>query len=168
MAKNNFNLSFIVFTMMLVVGLKGYGNQYNDPSKVKYLGQYRVPVNDENLLPYSNFPIKVKIKSNDQQSKLYYELPLELAGRNIELAFQVQAIEYGYRLEGPLGSGECNRKFSQVVCKMEYNKDLNINLNEVDQYLKSTGTVPSELEQRQAVAQLFSVDPIGILSFEIK
>ena len=171
MQKNKVRYFFIVFLVANVFSLQIFGEtnaEITSFNKSRLAGTYNVPVQEETLRPFSTFPIRVKLRSNDKHSTLNYELPMEISGRNIELEFQIETSEFGYRLTGPLGIGECNKKFSQVICKMEYNKDLNINLNEVNQYLKSTGSIPNELEQRQTVAQLFSVDPIGILSFEMK
>jgi len=128
--------------------------------------KYKVPV-EARLEKYSDFSISnVSYTKMNSQLILQYELPIELTGITPQLLTfsgndDGQAIS---NLSGTHGSASCTASTQGLTCLMKM-KDLQIDPARVAQLLKSNSANLAEFNARLEVAEKFSSEPVGIITY---
>jgi hypothetical protein len=126
---------------------------------------YQVPTNDESLTRYTTFEVNASCIVQDNQVQLQFTLPPELTGdqtTTLTFAGQLGATDSTV-VTGPNGILNCGADSCASVNYL----NLAIDLNNVDAYLRATAESSVELNARTKVAQLFSGDPGGVLSYSL-
>ena len=127
---------------------------------------YSVPVPPE-LEPYASYPLEgVSLCRLDGGLELGYSLPALLLGKKTRVSFQggLNAATGTYELSGADGTASCSIAEGQWICHEAF-VGLVVDLAEVAK--ETEGLDPVEAEARLKVAELFSIDPIGILDFSL-
>ncbi len=133
----------------------------------EFSGQYDVPVEDQELIPFAKFPLT---GIDFEEDSFEYHLPANLAetgGLEIEF-FKVGESNGVSEYISEFGVAEC-RFLDQPItrCDIDYNKKLQDIIlpvtDEVRQRLVDQGIQGEELAKRMMVVDGFSGDPIGIL-----
>lgn len=124
---------------------------------------YHVPVPAE-LEPYSNFELgDLRLREHGSEWELEYTLPELLVGERQELSFRGSAIETGeLQLRGDTGQVSCRNLGGAMRCDEVLSR---VQLDR-DKLQRSFASLPvEESAARWAVAERFSDDPIGVLTF---
>jgi hypothetical protein len=124
---------------------------------------YHVPVPAE-LEPYSNFELSdLRLRAHGGEWELEYTLPELLVGGRQRLSFRGSASETGdYQLLGDAGLVTCHSLGASMTCDEVLNR---VELDR-DKLERSFAALPApESAARWAVADHFSDDPIGVLTF---
>jgi hypothetical protein len=140
-------------------------NAHASPAE-NYRGVYQVPVRPE-LAAYARFEISdFNYSSAAGKLSLDYSLPIELtgiAGQRIHL----EGVDMGQPtlgLSGPQGDATCARNQAQLQCTVRM-KNIQINPNSIAALLKTQSSSQEEFNSKLEVAQSFSRDPIGIVTY---
>lgn len=135
------------------------------PAPGTYRGTYFVPVTDE-LAAYALFEIdEIEIRLQGGELELRYDLPALLLGDSFGLSFRgAVSSAPGVTLLGDHGSATCSAVDSVWRCD-EMLRDLSPDLNKIEEELSQMSA--PEAEARRGVAEVFAVDPIGVLSFDM-
>jgi len=132
-------------------------------------GQYIVPV-PEHLSPYATFPVMYQANKNTEgKIRLAYKLPEDLVTRETpEIVLEQVQMEGGLiRFEGELGEASCRKSTGTITCFVIY-PGLSIDKAAVNSFLDAKYWNLADLALRKNVAQLFSTDPKGIVSYVIE
>ena len=124
---------------------------------------YHVPVPAE-LEPYSNFDLgDLRLREHGSEWELEYTLPELLVGGRQRLSFRGSASDTGeYQLLGDAGQVRCQRLGAAMACDEVLHR---VELDR-DKLARSFAALPAEESAaRWAVADRFSDDPIGVLTF---
>lgn len=124
---------------------------------------YYVPIKKE-LEPMARLPMPA-FQMNDES--ITYTLPKDIAGRdvNVELKRENPGQNFPRLFSGPLATVSCMGDDTLPACVVQH-KDLNIDRNQVAQFLGEKYRDPSRLAQAKAVSEAFisGNEPIGFIS----
>lgn len=130
---------------------------------------YTVPVPPEDAAVASfNLP-GIYLAQEDGKAHLKYHLPAELVGPNqpgIDL-LQTGTTDGWIELAGDLGTARCQSlQTDSGLCLISY-KNLNIQPQDVEGYLRQTYPADPTLDKRLAVSKIFANEPAGILRYGV-
>lgn len=131
-----------------------------------YAAMYAVPVAAE-LEPYATFYVdSVRFERGSSELRLSYELPELLLGEHRRLSFRGTLGAAGrYVLEGDDGVATCSLGQVSLFCD-EVLRDVEPDAEALERLL--VGMPAEEASARRAVAERFSIDPIGVLSISFE
>lgn len=128
-------------------------------------GTYTVPVVPE-LESFATFDVgDVRFRQRDGQLELSYELPALLVGERQRLSFRgsnAADAAGNVVLSGDSGTATCNTEQGLVRCD-EVLPGVVLDADKLERELSAFE--PEERAARRAIAEQFSVDPIGVLRF---
>lgn len=131
---------------------------------------YRVPVADAGLEPWAAYPVDaVEVKHRDGVLKIEYIFPTWLVGdaQQVELEGAYPGGDGSFPVSaGLMGSGECTVKGPSFVCS-EHLPGVAVNPGKAKASMHAAGLSAHEVGKRMLVTEAFSVDPIGIIEFEM-
>ena len=134
---------------------------------------YFVPVPPE-LSPYACSPLHhLKLKSSDDQTILSFALPKQLTGTALPMMeFSGPSNTSPLILEGVFGALTCNVEKSKILdCFIRYNEQYKNILAQLDSEVKKAMghqiSDPNELSKRIRVWEVFSGDPLGVVTFSM-
>jgi hypothetical protein len=129
-------------------------------------GTYTVPVEPE-LERFATFDVSdVRFRERGGELELSYDLPELLVGEPQQLSFRGASDpdEDGqFVLSGDSGVATCRQELELMRCD-EVLERVELDTDKLERALD--GLAPEEQQARRAVAERFSVDPIGFLRFE--
>lgn len=138
-------------------------------SEAALKGVYRVPVS-KGLEPFATYPVEgIEVKRDDGYMKIEYMFPTWLAGelQQVELEGVYTGSEASFAVTaGFMGSGACEVTGSRFVCT-ENLPGVVVNPGKAKAHMHAAGLTGHEVAQRMLVTEAFSVDPIGIIDFEM-
>jgi hypothetical protein len=128
-------------------------------------GTYRVPVSTD-LEPYASFPVSgIEFCEQNGSVRLSYELPELLLGASQKIRFEgtYDASAPSIELTGERGSASCTSNGGVWSCR-ETLTGVEVDADKVAKLLAALP--PAEAQARGAVSDVFTQDPIGVLSFD--
>lgn len=132
-------------------------------------GIYRVPV-AEGLDPWATYPVDgIEVEREGDYIKIEYMFPSWLAGevQQVELEGVFTGTEASFPVTaGAMGSGACDVSGPRFVCT-ENLPGVAVNLEKAKANMRAAGLPADEVAQRLQVTEAFSVDPIGIVEFDM-
>jgi hypothetical protein len=111
----------------------------------------------------------IEVKRKDERVKIEYMFPAWLAGdlQQVELEGVYTGVEASFPVTaGFMGSGACEVTGSRFVCT-EHLPGVAVNPGQAKANMHAAGLSAHEVSQRMLVTEAFSVDPIGIVEFEM-
>jgi hypothetical protein len=149
--------AILFFTLFSVISLSAFAQI-----------SYSVPVPQE-LAPYAIFPnMESEYIHNGNRLTIRYPLPVELVGaeRHVISISGRRENPRHFRLRGDKADAHCNDIGGKLSCTVEY-KDLVINEDAVRDAIMQKFPDPFEQDMRLQVAQIFSGEPIGIITMTL-
>lgn len=174
-----------LFSCLVACGLAACG-AVDAPSPEEFPGEdaakfaeYRVPVEEHpELEAYAVYPVSgITYLANGDEVTFGYGFPRRLAGvrQHIDLiarntgdmrSFDIR-VEISAEDEVVTGTGSCTRDGRKFEC-IEYLAGIKVDAELARERLLEDDESLEEIDQHLRVTQIFSVDPIGIVSFELK
>ncbi|MBX3261466.1 MAG: hypothetical protein KF782_17420 [Labilithrix sp.] len=134
----------------------------------RFTGLYEVPT-DAQLAPFASNPIEVRVRTESGGSfRLKYKLPTVIAGdaRRIDLDGRPDGAG-GWDVSGREGNGRCaEAPDGELACLIAYSDGLELSLAEATAAVNAISKTDEERAARQAVAEKFIIDPLGIVKFK--
>ncbi|APR81602.1 Hypothetical protein A7982_06951 [Minicystis rosea] len=131
--------------------------------------EYRVPV-PAALEPWAIYPVgPVKVSHQGGSLKIEYRFPTWLVGDDHKVKLVGHAAPGATSIHvdaGSLGEGDCTISGDHVTC-VEHFPGMPIDRDAAEEAMIDEGFSAQEIEQRLEVTDAFSVDPIGILDFDM-
>ncbi|MBX3197402.1 MAG: hypothetical protein KF894_04525 [Labilithrix sp.] len=131
-------------------------------------GVYEVPTSEQ-LAPFASNPISVRVRTESTgKLRLKYKLPTVIAGeaRGVDLDGRPDGAG-GWELSGRLGAGRCAESADgELACLIAYTDGLTMSLAEATAAVNAVSRTEAERAARQAVAEKFIIDPLGIVKFK--
>lgn len=127
-------------------------------------GSYRVPVSTE-LEPYASFDLNdIEFCMESGAVRLDYDLPELLVGRSekVRMSGAYTRSAASLDLDSGLGTASCRVADGLWLCR-ETLHGVSVDASKLDE--RFAGLPPEEARARNQVAEIFSSDPIGIVSF---
>ncbi len=156
------NIKSVVISISILLSLSVL-SEYKENLR----GQYDVPVEDQDLVPFAKFPLDGIIWEGD---RFKYHLPSDLAETFGErITFKKVGVDGDVtKFVSEFGLADCRFVDQPITrCDIDYNDKLadilTLGKEEVRQRLIDQGFQEEELIQRMRVVDGFSGDPIGIL-----
>ena len=156
------NTKSTLFGLLILLSVSIFGEYKDD-----FSGKYEVPVEDESLIPFAEFPLEGIEWEGD---RFKYHLPDDLAETFGEkITFKKVGVDGDVtKFVSKFGLSDCKFVDQPVTrCEIDYNDKLADILlqgkEEVRQRLIDQGIQGEELIRRMMVVDGFSGDPIGIL-----
>jgi hypothetical protein len=133
----------------------------------RFDGAYAVPVEDPELRAFASNAVRVDVRSlGANRFRMKYDLPRFLVGGDEEVDLVGTREGSGpWTMEGPAGTATCQEDApGQVRCD-EVLGGVTVDLAKVELALTAAGIEGEERARRIQVAQRFSVDPLGVLTY---
>jgi hypothetical protein len=132
--------------------------------------RYSVPVPEE-LEPWATYPVEdLRFERNGEEIEIRYPFPRWLSGESETLVLTgsaaSDAVEFDVIVRD-IGAGVCQRSGRAFTCR-EQLPDLEIDRDKARERMLDANLGAAEIEQRLRVTDLFRVDPIGVLEFELE
>ncbi|AKT36106.1 uncharacterized protein CMC5_002190 [Chondromyces crocatus] len=131
---------------------------------------YRVPVPEE-LEPWATYPAPDTELDREEGDwvKIEYTFPTWIVGtvQQVELEGRFPAGATSFPVSaGPHGDGVCTVEGTRFVCT-ENLPGLVVDRAQAESVMRAQGVSGDDLTQRLRVTDVFSVDPIGIIEFDV-
>lgn len=157
------NLCASIFFSISVISLVAFS------SGRSIKGVYKVPLSIENkyLEPYASYPIKLNYENyNKAPDSLTFPLPATLVGEEKIININKVPGSDNQWVGNNVESGTCAQENRELTCTLKF-KDLNIDPAKLKLAIEQNYS-PVEAANRQAVAELFGNEPLGIIIYKLR
>lgn len=149
-------------------GAGGAAGARSAPARQRFTGSYDVPT-PPGLAAAAHFVVdRITWSSSGTTASLDYDLPKELVGKTVHVAFTGPIDENGVaRLAGDAGDAVCDIASARVVCRenMSGLLPLEPDLEMVERL--AADSYEGAAQDRIDVARLFSAEPIGVATVDL-
>ncbi len=129
-------------------------------------GFYSVPVQEPELKPHAEYPVKFKADSYEADpTQLEFPLPVELVGQPVTIQMQTVDPAAG-AFAGAGATGNCQKLGRTLECRIEFT-GLPFDAAAAEAAIDAR-FAPGEARLRKQVSAQFRSEPIGILSYRLR